>query len=239
MLEEYKVKTLSFSLVIASMFAFGTMASAEVLRSHSKEKTTDQTVVPDVLTPVSATTPKLTGREKRAEAAAAAAAAVEPAPAVVVANIPVANVSTTKLTGREKRAEAAAAAAAVAESAPPVVVAPTVVANVTTTTLTGRERRAEAAAAAAALADTPPLFLPTTTTPVTSEVSTLTASGSTTGRHFKKDQAPVTTPTTNLSTTQFAQVPEPASTSLALIGLFGVAVLLVRRRQARQTVTAE
>ncbi len=188
-----KVRRFSFPLVISCAFAFVTMASGEVLRSHSKHEAADQEVVAVVVTPVSTTTPKLTGREKRAEAAAAAAALVEPAPAVV---------------------DAAA-----------------VVADVTAPRLTGREIRAEAAAAASALADVPPVFLPVTTAPA---VSTLNASGERTSRRFQKTETVVSTPEINLNPAPFAVVPEPPSTSLLLVGLFGTGMFFVRRYRVRQ-----
>ena len=252
------MKRLSFTLVIPCVFSFATMASGEVLRSHSRQQSTDLAVVPEVST-VSTTTPKLTGREKRAEAAtavapapavvdaaplmasvtapkltarekrAAAAAVVAPASAVVDAVPLVANVTAPKLTARERRA--AAAAAPVVEAAPVVVVPSPLVSSLTAPRLTGREIRAQAAAAASALTDVPPLFLPVASTP---EVSTLDASGERTGRRFQKTDTVVSTPDINLNPIPFRAVPEPASTSLVLIGLFGTGMFLVRRYQARQ-----
>jgi len=234
------------------------MASGEVLRSHSRQQSTDLVVVPEIST-VSTTTPKLTGRERRAEAATAV---VEPAPAVVDAAPLVGSVTAPKLTGRERRAAAAAvvapvsavvdavplvtnvstpkltgrqkraAAAAVVEAAPVVVLPSPLVSSVTAPRLTGREIRAEAAAAASALADEPSLFLPVASTP---EVSTLSASGERTGRRFQKTDTVVSAPDINLNPIPFrAAVPEPASTSLVLIGLFGTGMFFVRRYQARQ-----
>ncbi len=174
------------------------------------------------------TTPTLTRRQKRAEAAAAAAV-VAPAPAVVDASPLVTNANTPTLTRREKRAEAAVVA-----PAPAMVDAPSLVTNVTTPKLTGREKRAEAAAAASALADVTPLFLPVTTT-TTPEVSSLDASGERTGRRYSKSDTLVDTPDINLNPLPIRAVPEPVSTSLVLIGLFGASMFFIRRYQAGQS----
>jgi hypothetical protein len=185
------VKKLALTTLIASVFAFIATASGEVLRLHSRENATDQaTVVPDVSTPVSdnATAPKLTGKEKRAEAAEA--------------NTVV--------------------------EAPALVVAPPVTLSTTTPKLTGREKRAEAAAAASSLTDVTPLFLPTTPA-----VTTIDASGEQTGHRFKKSENVISTPI-NFAATPLAIIPEPASTSLLLIGLFATGMFFVRRYQSRQ-----
>jgi hypothetical protein len=258
-LGEYTVKHLALTAFIASVFTFITTASGEVLRSQSALETTDQAAV----TPVaSATTPRLTYRQQRAEAedaaavveapavvvapptvvsatttkltyrqqrAQAEAAAVEAPPAVVVAPPTVVSATTTKLTYRQQRAESAAAAVVV-EPVPAVVSAPVVPASVTTPRLTFRQQRAEAEAAAAALADVTPLFLP----PTPDVTTTLTASGETTAAKFTKPQTVISTPEINLNPVPFSPVPEPASTSLVLLGLFGPGVFFVRRYQARQ-----
>jgi hypothetical protein len=228
-LGEYTVKQLALTAFIASVFTFMTSASGEVLRSQSALETTGQAAVtPDVSTPVaSATTPKLTYRQQRAEAEDAAA--VVEAPLEVVAPPTVFSATTPTLTSREQRAEAAAAPVVVA-SAPAVVNAPLVPVSTTTPTLTYRQQRAAAEAAAASLADVTPLFLP----PTPDVTTTLSASGETTTSRFTKPQTVISTPDINLNPVPYSPVPEPASTSLVLMALFGTGAFFVRRYQARQ-----
>jgi len=154
------MKRLFLTALIPWLFAFATTGSAEVVRLHSKLKTSHQT---ETVQNVPATLPTL-------------------------------NVSEAALR-------------------------------------VGTTRSRHHSTANSTLTDAPPLFLPATTTP---EVATLNASGERKGRRFKNSGPVISTPNINLNPVPFSAVPEPASTSLVLIGLFGTGMFFLRRYQARQ-----
>ena len=83
--------------------------------------------------------------------------------------------------------------------------------------------------------DVSPLFLPVAN--VSPSASGLTASGGKAGRRFRRHQ--IDTPTLpSVAGASLAAVPEPASTSLVLIGLFGAALVTVRRFRTAKAQTA-
>jgi len=85
--------------------------------------------------------------------------------------------------------------------------------------------------ASSSLADVPLLFLPVTITP---EVTTVDASGEKTGRRFKNSETVISIPDINFAPVPLSAVPEPASTSVVLIGLFGTGMFFIRRHWARK-----
>jgi hypothetical protein len=112
-----------------------------------------------------------------------------------------------------------------ADAVPQILAAPAIS---TVTTATKKHR----GPGNAAVTGVSPLFLPVTN--VTPTLASVSSSGVTTGHRFRKT---VVNPpsTSSFVPVQFAAVPEPAYTSLALLGLFGAGLLMARRWKAGKT----
>ena len=214
------MRRLTVAAVTVFALAFAATGSAEVVRSH-KGKAKDQAQTVPVAT-VSFSVPasgsgKTKSRHKNSNTSVQTAAVPSVAPAVTtVASVP-------KTKGKHR-------ASTGTTPAPLVSVAPVV--NTVSASPKVKGGRHHAGTPVTGVS---PLFLPVTN--VTTPVASLNASGVPGGRRFKNHQINTPSAPSVALANGFTAVPEPASTSLLLIGLFGAALVLVRRFQAAKAKT--
>ena len=215
------MRRLSVAAVAVFALAFAATGSAEVVRSHKGKAKNQAQTVPVSLVSFSAPASG-SGKTKSKHKASTTSVQTAAVPSVAAAITTVASVPKTKAKHR---------ASTGSTPAPLVSVAPVV--NTASTSPGVRSGRHNTGTPVTGVS---PLFLPVTN--VTSTVASLNASGMRAGKRFGNQQINLPSVPSVVSVAPgFAAVPEPAPTSLVLIGLFGAALVMVRRFQAAKAKT--